>query len=200
MKTFKKQLSNDSGFTLMEIIIAFLIIAVLAAASIGAYSLIVGNANVTSTINNVGKLRTLAVEYAGDNSGSYNTITPYNMQQDGVLPTGWNVSSGSYVGIPPNNSFVSEYAIGPATGPDQGTLIIGMQFTDEATYSNIENICNGFINSLTGYTFSPSATLGTPPTSDGVTITTSTNSCSSIMSGETPSIKAPGSVLWLDFN
>ncbi len=88
-----KILQNNKGFTLIELIIAMIIISIITAGNIYIYGGFISSAQVSSTVSNINKLSKACVTYSSDNGGSFNGLTAYMLQQDSLLPNGWLVSS-----------------------------------------------------------------------------------------------------------
>ena len=153
----KRKLNNQDGFTLIEILIALVIIGVLAAISIGGYVHMQSTAATGGIVNNIQKLETIADQYAAMNSGSFSGIDAAALQNDGLLPQGWTTSGNE--AEPPNQSTVSVYYI--TTGVlslgssyDIGILGTGNGVTDSMVYS----VCVDFENKIDGFMYNGSVT------------------------------------------
>jgi prepilin-type N-terminal cleavage/methylation domain-containing protein len=93
MSIIMKILQNNKGFTLIELIIAMIIVSIITAGSIYIYGGFISSAQISSTVSNIDKLSKACVTYSSDNGGSFNGLTAYVLQQDSLLPNGWLVSS-----------------------------------------------------------------------------------------------------------
>ncbi|MHB1645804.1 MAG: prepilin-type N-terminal cleavage/methylation domain-containing protein [bacterium] len=109
-----KILQNNKGFTLIELIIAMIIISIITAGSIYIYGGFISSAQVSSTVSNIEKLSKACVTYSSDNGGSFNGLTAAALQQDNLLPDGWllPVNGGENVNPLNNKGIVADYWIG----------------------------------------------------------------------------------------
>ncbi|MHB1680418.1 MAG: prepilin-type N-terminal cleavage/methylation domain-containing protein [bacterium] len=109
-----KILQNNKGFTLIELIIAMIIISIITAGSIYIYDGFISSAQVSSTVSNIEKLSKACVTYSSDNGGSFNGLTAAALQQDSLLPDSWllPVSGGENVNPLNNKGIVADYWIG----------------------------------------------------------------------------------------
>lgn len=146
-----RALKSQNGFTLAELIIVMVIIAIIAAASIGIYNGMFGSADVTAITGNISKLKASCEQYASMNGGSYTGISAGALQTDGLLPSSsWNTAAND-TATPPNTSLVSSYYIGPAADA-AGSFVIG--FTPSSAsfpWQAALQICNNFENQIYGY-------------------------------------------------
>jgi prepilin-type N-terminal cleavage/methylation domain-containing protein len=144
---------KQEGFTLIEILIALIVIGALAAAGIGGYYMVFGATDTASIVQNVQKLKVMADQYASMNSGTFNGITAASMQQDGLLPAGWTIYGGQWAN-PPNQSRVWGYYINQNVLGLNEAFDIGFQGTNNDITNNIaKNICNDFEDQITGFQY-----------------------------------------------
>ena len=185
-----RTLKSQSGFTLAELIIVMVIIAIIAAASIGIYTGMFGSADVTAITGNISKLKASCEQYASMNGGSYTGISAAALQTDGLLPSSsWTTVTDT--ATPPNTSLVSSYYIGPAVDT-AGSFVIG--FTPSSAsfpWQSALQICNNFENQIYGYAIGTSA-----PAAGGYTSISPTVPCSGGIKSTTFS---SGDSLYLEF-
>ena len=144
------KLKNEDGFTLIEILIALIVIGIMAALAITGYSNMRSAAITGGIVNNVQKFETIAEQYTAMNSGSFSGISAQALQQDGLLPKGWIANSNE--AEPPNQASVSAYyintgALGLSEAYDVGFAGNGNSITD----SMVHTICNDFANKIDGF-------------------------------------------------
>ena len=159
MKTkIKKVVGNNDGFTLIEILIALVVIGVLAAISISGYVHMQSTAATGGITNNIEKLETIADQYATMNSGSFTGISAAAMQTDGLLPNGWKTSGNE--AIPPNTSTVSGYYITTgALGTGNSAYDIGFSGIGNSITNNmVHSICLDFENKIDGFMYNGAVT------------------------------------------
>ena len=187
-----KTLKSQEGFTLAELIIVMVIIAIIAAASIGIYTGMFGSADVTAITGNISKLKADCEQYASMNGGGYTSISASALQTDGLLPsTGWTVgTSPAYTATPPNTSLVSSYYIGPAVDTGASFVIGFTPSVSSFPWQAALQICNNFANQIYGYA------IGTAVPASYTALTSSTSPCSS---GITTKTYTTGDSLYLEF-
>ncbi|MHB8231508.1 MAG: type II secretion system protein [bacterium] len=81
---------NENGFTLLEILVAMAIVGILAAAYITVFRPLFGQSKVTAAVGSIDNLKTNAITYANQNSGSFSSISIANMVTAGLLGDNWN--------------------------------------------------------------------------------------------------------------
>ena len=147
----KKLKNNNDGFTLMEIIVAMIVVGILSAGGLMVYNGLIGSSNVTATVQSVTKIESAVNSYMQVNGGSImppsGVSLPYAMQEDNLLPASWTVSGNNVV--PPNPGFVQSYFISTDSNPGQYQYIIGIN-APQMTDAQALNICNSLENSISG--------------------------------------------------
>ena len=142
---------NNKGFTLIELIIAMLIISIITAGSIYIYDGFISSAQVASTVSNVEKLSKACVAYSSDNGGSFNGLTAAMLQQDSLLPDGWVLPGGGENVNPLNNTgIVADYWLGePNAWPlnINANYIIGIMSISMTDRQALQ-ICNALENQI----------------------------------------------------
>ena len=142
---------NGNGFTLMEIIVAMIVVGILSAGGLMVYNGLIGSSNVTATVQSVTKLESAVNSYMQVNGGSIippaGVSLPYAMQEDNLLPSSWTVNGNNV--IPPNAGFVSAYQISTDSNPGQYIYVIGIN-APQMTNAQALNICNSLENSISG--------------------------------------------------
>ncbi len=146
-----KSKKNNGGFTLMEIIVAMIVVGILSAGGLMVYNGLIGSSNVTATVQSVIKLESAVNSYMQVNGGSIippsGISLPYAMQEDNLLPSSWTVSGDNV--IPPNAGFVAGYQISTNSNPGQYIYVIGIN-APQMTNAQALNICNSLENSISG--------------------------------------------------
>ena len=153
----KKTFNNESGFTLIEILIAIIVVGLLAAVSIKGLMGMRSTAATGGIVSNIQKFKMIVNQYSSMNSGSLSGISAAALQSDSLLPKGW-VANGNEA-EPPNQTFVSAYYIttgqlGLNEAYDVGLVGNGNSITDNMVHT----ICNDFENKLDGFMFNGSVT------------------------------------------
>ena len=142
---------NRGGFTLMEIIVAMIVVGILSAGGLMVYNGLIGSSNVTATVQSVAKLESAVNSYMQVNGGSIippsGVSLPYAMQEDNLLPSSWTVSGNN--ATPPNAGFVSSYQISNDSNSGQYIYVIGID-APQMTNAQALNICNSLENSISG--------------------------------------------------
>ncbi|MHB8232140.1 MAG: type II secretion system protein [bacterium] len=146
-----RKLKSNGGFTLMEIIVAMIVVGILSAGGLMVYNGLIGSSNVTATVQSVTKLESAVNSYMQVNGGSIipasGVSLPYAMQEDNLLPASWTVSGSSV--IPPNPGFIQSYIIGTNSNPGQYEYTIGIN-APQMTNAQALNICDSLENSISG--------------------------------------------------
>ncbi len=144
-------LKEYSGFTLMEIIVAMIVVGILSAGGLMVYNGLIESSNVTATVQSVGKLEHAVSSFIQVNGG---TITPPTgltlaqaMQEDNLVPPSWNVNGAEI--IPPNASFVQYYYISSDAPAGGYYYVLGIS-APQMTNSQALNICDSIENSISG--------------------------------------------------
>lgn len=151
-----KILQNNKGFTLIELIITMIVIAIIAAGSISVYNSVFSGADTAAIINNIGKLKTDTEQYASLNGGSFNNFSAASMQADGLIPNNWYIN-GNW-GNPPNVNLVTGYWIGQGAWGIKGTFDIGFRDSNNSiTNSMAKQICADFENQIAGFGYNGNA-------------------------------------------
>ena len=147
--------NNNSGFTLIEILVAVTLLVILAAAGLKVYTGVFGRGYVGAIVNNVNQLQTVVDEYVMSNGGSFSGISAATMGADGDLPANWTVSGS--IATPPNTTIVSGYYITQgADGITGDSFDIG--FTGpQITNSELNNICVAFENKIIEFGYNGTA-------------------------------------------
>ncbi|MHB8231507.1 MAG: type II secretion system protein [bacterium] len=139
---------NNKGFTLMEIIVAMIVVGILSAGGLMVYNGLIASSSATSAAKALTQLESAANSYAQLNGGSYAGISPSVLQENELLPASWTVS-GNWA-VPKNaNELVQSYYIG--TGQSvwgvTGSYIIGIN-APSMTNAQALSICNALENSI----------------------------------------------------
>lgn len=87
---FKK--AREQGFTIVELLIVIIVIAILAALVISAYGGVTNRANATNAKASASAVQKKAVAYATDNDGNYPTLANLN-SYTGITTPGVTISS-----------------------------------------------------------------------------------------------------------
>jgi len=152
---FKK---SSDGFTLMEIIVAMIVVGILSAGGLMVYNGLIGSSNVTAAVQSITKIESAVNSYIQVNGGSIIPLPgvslPYAMQEDNLLPASWTVSGNDVT--PPNPGFIEDYVISANSNPGQYTYIIGIN-APQMTNAQALNICNSLENSISGVSASGNA-------------------------------------------
>lgn len=162
---------NNKGFTLVEIIIAILIAAILTAAGLYVYSGLTDSAKISVMVQNITKLKKLTKQYAEMNGYSFSNLSAASMKTDELLPSAWS-TDGNW-GYPPNRDMVAGYWIGVGPWGVPGAFAIGVGGIN-LTSAMALNICNDFENQLAGIGYED-ASYNISPTSTCANIITNPN-------------------------
>jgi prepilin-type N-terminal cleavage/methylation domain len=104
---FRKLKKGSGGFTLMEIIVAMIVVGILSAGGLMVYNGLIGSSNVTAAVQSITKIESAVNSYMQVNGGSImpppGVSLPYAMQEDNLLPASWTVSGNNVT--PPNPGF-----------------------------------------------------------------------------------------------
>ncbi|MCL4427933.1 MAG: type II secretion system GspH family protein [Deltaproteobacteria bacterium] len=150
IKKLKKRNGND-GFTLMEIIVAMIVVGILSAGGLMVYNGLIGSSNVTATVQSITKIESAVNSYMQVNGGSImppsGISLPYAMQEDNLLPASWTVNGNNVA--PPNQGFIQSYFISTNSNPGQYQYVIGIN-APQMTNAQALNICNSLENSISG--------------------------------------------------
>lgn len=154
----KKVLSGFSqGFTLMEIIVAMIVVGILSAGGLMVYNGLIASSNVTAAVQSISQIESAVNSYMQVNGGNIQPPTgislPEAMQENDLLPSSWTVS-GDMV-TPLNQGFVQGYYISDGGVSGQQEYIIGI-VASRLTNAQALNICNSLENSISGVSVSES--------------------------------------------
>ena len=148
---FEKLKKSNDGFTLMEIIVAMIVVGILSAGGLMVYNGLIGSSNVTAAVQSITKIESAVNSYMQVNGGSImppsGVSLPYAMQEDNLLPASWTVSGNNVT--PPNQGFIEGYFISTNSNPGQYRYIIGIN-APQMTNAQALNICNSLENSISG--------------------------------------------------
>ncbi len=147
-------MNSGSGFTLIELILATLIVAILTSGGLYISSGLISSSKVTATIKNIATLETAANSYAEINGGSYKTIEPSEMQTDDLIPSSWN-TNGNWTYPLNNNGLIKKYFIGQNIWGVSGDYIIGI-YSPSITNLQALSICRALENSISSVGFNGS--------------------------------------------
>ena len=142
---------NGSGFTLVELILAMLIVAILTSGGLYVYSGLISSSKITAAIKNITTLEAAANSYAEINGGSYKTIEPSEMQIDKLMPSSWN-TNGNWAYPLNNNGLIKKYFIGQNIWGVSGSYAIGI-YSQSITNLQALNICRALENSISSIGF-----------------------------------------------
>ncbi|MDA8052943.1 MAG: prepilin-type N-terminal cleavage/methylation domain-containing protein [Deltaproteobacteria bacterium] len=147
----KLSVLNGAGFTLMEIIVAMIVVGILSAGGLMVYNGLIGSSNVTAAIQSISKLESAVNSYMQVNGGSIipppGVALPYAMQEDNLLPSSWTVNGNNV--MPPNQGFVESFYIAAGANPGQYNYVIGIN-APQMTNAQALNICDSLENSISG--------------------------------------------------
>lgn len=154
----ENKLKNEDGFTLIEILVALIVVGLLAAVSIGGYIHMQSTAATGGIVSNIQKFETKTKQYAFMNSGSFTGLSAAALQSDGLLPKGWTTSSDE--AVPPNTSTISAYYITTgALGLNESSFDIGFAGNgNSVTDTMVHAICLDFENKIDGFMYNGSVT------------------------------------------
>ncbi len=142
---------DDAGFTLMEIIVAMIVVGILSAGGLMVYNGLIESSNVTATVQAISKIESAVNSYAQVNGGSIVPPTgvslPHAMQDDSLIPSSYTVNGDNVT--PPNPGFVQSYYIFIGSNPGQYNYAIGI-IAPQMTNAQALNICNSVENSISG--------------------------------------------------
>lgn len=148
---------NEKGFTLFEILVVMMIIAIVSAASILVYSNLTSQAVSSQLSQNITDLQGEVRQYVKMNGYTLNNLSAGSLQNDGLIPSNWSVQSNADWVVPSNPDQVSQYYIGltPPYGAAQsgGIFTIGFQTASVLTNTQILTICREFLNQISGVAF-----------------------------------------------
>ncbi|MFW0884563.1 type II secretion system protein [Candidatus Acidulodesulfobacterium sp. H_13] len=142
---------NASGFTLMEIIVAMIIVGILSAGGLMVYNGLIGSSNVTAAVQSISKLESAVNSYVQVNGGSIippaGITLPHAMQENNLIPASWTVNASDVT--PPNQGFVQSYYIATNASPGRYDYVIGI-VAPQMTNAQALNICDSLENSISG--------------------------------------------------
>lgn len=84
---------NKEGFTLMELVIALIIVSIMSAGGLYVYSKYLGLSKVTTTLGQVSAVKAGVLNYMGQNNGSISDISIQSMVTQGILGESWTSSA-----------------------------------------------------------------------------------------------------------
>lgn len=144
-------MNNNNAFTLMELVVAMIIVTVMTAGGLYIYSGIIASSSATAVAKSITQLEKAVDSYAQMNGGSYTNISPSMMQANELLPASWTIK-GNW-GYPKNaDGPVSGYYIGQNMWGVTGSYIIGLN-APTMTNAQALNICNTLENSIDAFGF-----------------------------------------------
>ena len=183
----KRKINNQDGFTLIEILIAFVLIGIMAAIGVSVYMHANSTAATGGIVSNIQKFETVADQYASMNSGTYTGMDAQALQSDALLPNGWTVEGGGVEAVPPNTSTVAGYFITTgALGTGNSAYDIGFSGTGNGvTDIMVHSICLDFENKIDAFEYNGGVT----------TVTTGGTNCNVIPTDN----KAITGAFWLGF-
>jgi type IV pilus assembly protein PilA len=127
--------SRSSGFTIVELLIVIVVIAILATISIVAYSGIQTRAKTTTAQSNAAAIQKVAEAYYADN-GAYPTVLAHFSTATVKLPSNVTVSIADPAGGT-NGEKNIEYHYTPASGTATGARIRYWDFTNNQIATTI---------------------------------------------------------------
>ena len=140
-----QRINNKKGFSLLEIAIVVLIIAVLAAIMLPGMVSAMNNGNVTSSIQSIRSLQTASGQYYAANGGTYTggtvgSISLANLSAQGLLPAqaaGNNPFGGTFTVAPDANGKSVDISLSkvPSTLQGQITTAVANNTSVAATYT-----------------------------------------------------------------
>ena len=117
MKDFQNRLSyGNSGFTMMELIVAMIIISILTSGGLYIYSKYMGISRVTATINQISSMKASVLNYMSQNQGNISNVSITSMINSGVLGKSWTASAGFTTGAACPSNAASIYHCDPWNG------------------------------------------------------------------------------------
>jgi prepilin-type N-terminal cleavage/methylation domain-containing protein len=138
MKDFQNRLSHGNyGFTMMELIVAMIIISILTSGGLYIYSKYMGISRVTAAINQISSMKASVLNYMSQNQGSISNISVTNMINSGVLGKSWTASAG----FAPGTACPTNTAIIYHCDPWNGAITVGQ----DSTISNVYTINFGLV-------------------------------------------------------
>lgn len=142
---------SAAGFTLMEIIVAMIVVGILSAGGLMVYNGLIESSNVTATVQAVSKIESAVNSYMQVNGGSIippaGVSLPHAMQNNSLLPSSYTVNGDNVT--PPNPGFVQSYYIFTSANPGQYNYAIGI-IAPHMTNAQALSICNSIENSISG--------------------------------------------------
>jgi prepilin-type N-terminal cleavage/methylation domain-containing protein len=90
----KRVISNEDGFTLIEILFAIMLVGIITAALILLFKPIFGKGKVSAAVGSINNLKANAMIFSSDNQNSYANISISEMVKYNILGPNWN--GGAY--------------------------------------------------------------------------------------------------------
>jgi prepilin-type N-terminal cleavage/methylation domain-containing protein len=137
MKKVKNILNNNAGFTMMELIVAMIIVSILTAGGLYVYSKYMGISKVTSAAGQVNAMKASVLNYMSQNQGSIQGVTVSDMVTQGVLGKSWTATAGLAPGTACPADSTTIYHCDPWNG--------AISVVQDANFSNVYEIEFGLV-------------------------------------------------------
>ncbi|KFJ43651.1 pilin [Francisella philomiragia] len=126
---------KHKGFSLIEILVVIVIISILLAAAIPAYSNYQVRSKITSEIEKLGSAKAMASEYASNNNGDLD----YTVDDIGVLPSGSSIGDNGAL-VLDTSSIVADSSVSLVPTVSSGSIVWNCTATG-LTESQLPRIC-----------------------------------------------------------
>lgn len=137
MKKVKNILNNNTGFTMMELIVAMIIVSILTAGGLYVYSKYMSVSKVTSAAGQVNALKASVLNYMSQNQGSIQGVTVSTMVTQGILGKSWTATAGLAPGTACPIDSTTIYHCDPWNGV--------ISVVQDTNFSNVYEIEFGFV-------------------------------------------------------
>jgi prepilin-type N-terminal cleavage/methylation domain-containing protein len=152
---------NNKGFTLFELLIVIIVMAIMTAGGFTIYTALISSSEMSGVVNGIQSVQKI-VGYYGQENNSFNGLNGQILHADNLLPNGWTYggedsNSGSNSRLyPESTGFVTYYWVGAVNdttlGFTAGNYIIGVD-SISMTNAQAQVLCNDFANQVQQYVY-----------------------------------------------